>query len=63
MQAVAPERKLPETEFDMVDALSEISKVEVPAPLAGLKNKDVRFSDVTDVSSMPGYVLGALGIE
>jgi threonine synthase len=47
----------------MVDMLNEISKTAVPAPLAGLKNKTARFSDVTEVDSMPQYVLGALGIE
>ena len=63
LQAVAPNAELPETEFDMVDMLNEISKTAVPAPLAGLKNKTARFSDVTEVDSMPQYVLGALGIE
>ena len=63
LQAVAPNAELPETEFDMVDMLNEISKTAVPAPLAGLKNKTARFSDVTEVDKMPQYVLGALGIE
>lgn len=63
LQAVAPEIELPSTEFDMVDKLNEITKMAVPAPLAGLKNKTARFSDVTEVDLMPKYVLGALGIE
>ncbi len=63
LQAVAPDAELPETEFDMVDMLNEVSKVSVPAPLAGLKNKTARFSDVTEKDKMQDYVLSALGIE
>lgn len=63
LQAVAPEAELPETEFEMVDKLNEISGTAVPAPLAGLKNKTSRFSDVTEVNKMQDYVLKALGIE
>ena len=47
----------------LIEELHKISGVEVPAPLASLKNKVVRFSDVTEVSAMEDYVLGALGIE
>ena len=63
LEAVAPDSVLPENEFDMVDKLNEITKTAVPEPLAGLKNKTARFSDVTEVDSMPQYVLGALNIE
>lgn len=63
LEAVEPNTALPETEFDMVEELHKISGVEVPAPLASLKNKVVRFSDVTEVNAMEDYVLGALGIE
>lgn len=63
LQAVAPDVQLPETEFDTVDKLNEITKMPVPAPLAGLKNKTARFSDVTEVNKMQDYVLSALGIE
>ena len=63
LEAVSPDSALPENEFDMVDKLNEITKTAVPAPLAGLKNKTARFSDVTEVDSMPQYVLGALNIE
>ena len=63
LEAVAPDSVLPENEFDMVDKLNEITKTAVPAPLAGLKNKTARFSDVTEVDLMPQYVLGALNIE
>ena len=47
----------------MVDELRKVSGAEVPAPLANLKNKTARFSDVTEVSDMENYVLGALGID
>ena len=63
LEAVAPDIKLPETEFDMVDKLNKITGMSVPAPLAGLKNKTARFSDVTEVDNMQNYVLSALGIE
>ena len=63
LEAVEPNATLPETEFDMVDELHKVSGAEVPAPLANLKNKTARFSDVTEVSDMENYVLGALGID
>lgn len=62
LQAVAPEAVLPETEFEMVDMLNEITGMPVPAPLSGLKDKKARFSDVTDADEMQAYVLKALGI-
>ena len=62
LSAVAPGEELPETEFDMVGRLSEISGMPVPAPLESLRNKQARFSDVTAVGDMPEYVLSALGI-
>ena len=63
LEAVEPNATLPETEFDMVDELYKVSGAEVPAPLANLKNKTARFSDVTEVNDMENYVLGALGID
>ena len=63
LEAVEPNATLPETEFDMVDELHKASGAEVPAPLANLKNKTARFSDVTEVNDMENYVLGALGID
>ncbi len=63
LQAVAPDCDLPDNEFDMVDKLHELTGMAVPVPLANLKNKKVRFSDVTEVDKMPNYVLSALGIE
>ncbi len=63
LEAVADGTELPETEFDMVEKLNEISGAAVPEPLANLKNKNARFSDVTEVEKMESYVLSALGIE
>ncbi len=63
LQAVVPGQALPETEFEMVDMLNALTKMPVPAPLASLKDKKARFSDVTEVEAMPQYVLAALGIE
>ena len=55
--------EMPESEFDMVEQLHEITGVGVPAPLSSLKGKTVRFGDVTDKEDMQGVVLRALGIE
>ncbi len=62
LEAVSTDADLPETEFDMVDKLNAVSGMNVPEPLANLKNKTVRFSDVTEVNEMEDYVLGALEI-
>jgi threonine synthase len=50
------------SEFDLVDKLAEVSKLPVPASLAALKNKEVRFSQVIDKTEMKDYVFSALGI-
>ena len=47
----------------MVDMLHELTDMPVPAPLAGLKDKAARFSDVTAADEMQDYVLKALSIE
>lgn len=52
----------PESEFDMVEQLHEITGAEVPEPLANLRGKTARFSDVTDKDKMQSVVLSALGI-
>ena len=54
---------LPESEFDMVERLHDLTGCEVPAPLASLRGKTARFGDVTDKEAMQGVVLSALGIE
>ena len=53
---------MPESEFDMVEKIHEITGAEVPAPLESLRGKVARFSDVTDKEEMQGVVLRALGI-
>lgn len=63
LQAVSQDEALPETEFEMVDRLNELTGMAVPAPLAGLKNKTARFGDVVASDEMQAYVLSALGIE
>ncbi len=55
--------ELPESEFDMVEHLHELTGAPVPAPLASLRGKKARFSDVTDKEKMQGVVLAALGID
>jgi len=47
----------------MVDKLNELTGMPVPAPLANLKDKKARFSDVTEANEMPAYVLKALSID
>ena len=63
LSAVIDGKELPESEFDMVDMLNDITGVEIPAPLASLKNKTTRFFDVVKVDKMPDYVLESLGIK
>ncbi len=63
LSAVNDGKELPESEFDMVDMLHDITGADIPAPLASLKNKTARFSDVVNVEEMPDYVLKSLGIK
>lgn len=63
LEAVKPDVELPETEFEMVDMLNQITNTKIPAPLAALKDKKVRFNNTTQVNSMPDYVLNALEIK
>ena len=50
-------------EFALVDRLAEASKLPVPASLAALKNKEVRFSETVDKAEMKDYVFRTLGIK
>lgn len=63
LEAVKPDVELPETEFEMVDMLNQITNAKIPAPLAALKDKKVRFNNTTEINSMPDYVLNALEIK
>ena len=49
-------------EYAKVDRIAELSKLEIPAALADLRNKPERFSDVIDKSEQKEYVLGKLSI-
>ena len=57
------DEKLPEDEFAMVDELSAKTKTAIPAPLAELKNAEVRFTFECEVDEMPKAVLDSLGIK
>jgi len=50
-------------EFALVDKLAEASKIPVPASLAALKDKEIRFADTIDKTDMKGYVFRTLGIK
>ncbi len=54
---------LPDSEFDMVDMLNDITNTPVPMPLVVLKDKTARFSDVCKSEEMSEYVLKSLGIK
>lgn len=59
----AVEGKTPDTdEFDMIDRLAELSGYEIPASLAALKTKDIRFKDVISKEQQKDYVLGHLSL-
>ena len=50
-------------EFALVDKLADASKLPVPASLAALKNKEIRFADTIDKNDMKDYVFRKLGIN
>ena len=49
-------------EFSMVDELNRVTKAEVPAPLASLKEKTVRFNNVCDKENMSEMVFKLLNL-
>lgn len=57
------DKELPESEFDMVDMLFELSSTKVPTPIAELKGATARFDNVTEKDSMKNTVFNALGIN
>ena len=63
LSAVARE-KITEDDFAMLENLNEVSGVAIPASLAGLKGKAVRFDSVcgNDTQSMRATVLQMLGL-
>lgn len=62
LEAISDE-KLPEDEFAMAEALSAKTKTNMPAPLAALKNAEVRFTAQCEVDEMPQTVLDSLAIS
>ncbi|MBR5134503.1 MAG: threonine synthase, partial [Clostridia bacterium] len=50
-------------EFDKVEKLNESTNEPVPSPLAGLRGREPRFSDVCDKTTMQQVVYDMLGIQ
>ena len=50
-------------EFEMVDKLAEVSGCEIPAPLADLRGRDVRFTQCCEKDDMKRVVWEMLGIQ
>ena len=53
--------EMPETEFLMVEKLSEVTNTKIPAPLAGLKDKEVLHKTCVDKSEMSDFIKSFLG--
>ena len=53
--------EMPETEFLMVEKLSQVTKTKIPAPLAGLKDKEVLHKTCVDKSEMSDFIKNFLG--
>lgn len=49
-----------DSDFDAIEKLSRLTGTSIPAPIALLKAKEVRFSDVIDPSDMLKYTLSKL---
>ncbi len=49
-------------EFAKVDKLAEVSKLAVPASLASLKDKEIRFNETIDKADMKKFIFKSLGI-
>lgn len=62
LNAIADEELDGMDEFDMVGELNRITGVEVPAPIASLKDKKVRFTDVCDREDMSNMVFKLLDL-
>ncbi len=55
--------EIPESEFDTVEALSNLTNTAVPVPLAELKNATARFKDIYDKTDMYKAVCKCLKIN
>ncbi|MBQ1546095.1 MAG: threonine synthase, partial [Clostridia bacterium] len=63
LESVAPNAKLPADEFEMTELLSSTTSTAVPAPLAALKSKETRFTNVCAKEEMADFVLNTLGVK
>ena len=63
LKAIADGEELPNDEFEMVDLLSKKTGTDVPKPLAALKDKETRFTEVVNADEMPEFALNALGVK
>lgn len=50
-------------EFEKLSALNSITKVEVPAPLCGFENKEIRFKGTCTDETMRDVVFSMLGVK
>lgn len=62
MEAIDSEKYASMGDFELVDQLSEISKVDVPNAIEEIRNAEVRHNTVAEVDEMPGVVKKILGI-
>ncbi len=63
LSAVEGKEITDEDEFAVVDKLTSVTGVAIPAPLEATRTMNDRFSDVIEPETMPEYVLGALGLK
>lgn len=49
-------------EYDKVDRIAELSKLDIPSALADLRNKPERFNDAIEKTEQKDYVLRTLGV-
>ena len=62
MEAIDSEKYASMSDFELVDQLSEISKVSVPNAIEEIRNAEIRHNTVAEVDEMPGVVKKILGI-
>ncbi|MBQ6381915.1 MAG: threonine synthase [Clostridia bacterium] len=63
LEAVGSKEAVCEDGFVMMERLQEITGEPIPAPLAAIQNKPVRFEKVAERSEMTDVVLDLLGIK
>jgi len=51
-----------DNDFDALDELSKVTKQPIPAPLAALKGKEVRFTGITEKENIGKTALSLLGL-